>query len=118
MPTISPVVHARKTGYYEVLLWEGIATGDTIVPAVLENLPLSLSVQAVAGTAGGATVVMNGSLISGAATLYGLDDLSSIEISFTASGGTEVAGRPLSVAPGISGGTGDDWDVYLLVRYA
>jgi hypothetical protein len=74
-------------------------------------------VEVTANTAGGMTVSLTGSHVSGQVGAS-LTDGAGNAISFTASGAAQLSRSPLFIIPQVSGGTGADWDVRLLVRYA
>lgn len=96
------------------LIWEGAATGDTLVPfAVAQQYGLAASVQAV-GTFGGATVKLQ---VSNDGTNWvDASDVLGNAVSMTAMGYFELSLSGAYIRPAISGGTGDDIDVIVVLR--
>lgn len=113
MATVSPVRSSPAPNVSKVL-WEALATGDTInadLPSGTE--PLLSSVQAT-GTFGGATVTLTG--LNDGINYVTLKDPSGTDISFTAAGAFEFGTAMVYIKPAISGGTGDDVDVSVSYR--
>ncbi len=112
MATINPV-RSSPGGAASKILWEGMATGDTITPDLPSRSEPVGSVQ-VTGTFGGATVTLQGS--NDGTNYVTLKDLSGADISFTTAGLAYFDGRTLYIRPGISGGSSDDVDVTVIYR--
>lgn len=113
MATVSPVRSSPAPNVAKVL-WEALATGDTInadLPSGTE--PVLGSVQ-FTGTFGGATVTLTGS--NDGTNFVTLSDPSGTAISTASAGAFEFATTMLYVKPGISGGTGDDVDCTVVMR--
>lgn len=113
MATVNPV-RSSPAHNVEKVLWEGIATGDTIT----EDLPGSLSpafgsVQ-ITGTFGGATVTLTGS--NDGTNFVTLKDKAGTAISMTSAGAAEFSTAMVYLKPGITGGTSDDVDVTVSFR--
>jgi hypothetical protein len=113
MATISPEISRTIAGIPRVI-WEELATGDTVNPLpIREQWGLAASVQ-ISGTFGGATVVLQHS--NDGVTWFTASDLRGAEVSFTAAGIAEISLSSAYIRPGISGGTGDDIDVVVVLR--
>ena len=113
MATITPTP-SRPVSGVEKQLWETITEADTAASVLTSGTtPAISSVQAV-GTFGSATVVMQGS--NDGTNWINLDDTTGTEIAFTAAGGAEFSSSYLYLRPSISGGTGQDIDVHLVMR--
>lgn len=113
MATINPSRSSANVGI-DVIQWEACATGDTIVadqPAGLS--PLTGCVQAT-GTFGGATVTLTGS--NDGTNYVTLTDTTGADISLTAADLVEFSTACRYIKPGISGGSGDDVDVTVVLR--
>ena len=113
MATITPTFDTTITGVPR-LIWEELATGDTVVShTVTQQYGLAAAVQAV-GTFGGATVVLQ---VSNDGTNWATaKDVQGTDVSLTATGYFEVSLSAAYIRPAISGGTGDDVDVIVVLR--
>lgn len=113
MATVSPVLNRTAEGV-PYLLWENVATGDTLNPyAVNARLGLDASVQ-LAGTFGGATVKLQQS--NDNATYFDMKDTGGTTISATAAAIFNFSSAAVYLRPAITGGTGDAVDIYLVLR--
>lgn len=113
MATVSPVLLRTAEGV-PYILWENIATGDTLTAyAVQGRLALNASVQ-FAGTFGGATAKLQTS--NDGTTYADIKDVHGTTVSSTAAGQFEFSRSAIYLRPAISGGTGDAVDVYLVLR--
>jgi hypothetical protein len=113
MATITPTINTAILGVPR-LIWEEAATGDTIIPFVLtQQYGLAASVQVV-GTFGGATVVLQ---VSNDGTNWvTARDIDGVGVTFTSTGYAEVSLSAAYIRPAISGGTGNDLDVIVVLR--
>lgn len=113
MATVNPVRSSANVGI-DVILWEACATGDTInADQPTRMSPLAGSVQ-FTGTFGGATVTLTGS--NDGTNFVTLTDPTGSDISVTSAGMVEFSTSCRYIKPGISGGTGDDVDVTVVLR--
>lgn len=113
MPTITPSLAPTSEGVPRVL-WEGMASGDTIlVWAVREQHGLAGSVQ-ISGTFGGATVTMQVS--NDSTTWFTAKDVNYNDISVTENALFEFSNSAAYIRFAISGGTSDDVDAYVVFR--
>lgn len=113
MATITPEISTAIPGVPRVI-WEEAATGDTLSPFVLtQQYGLAASVQVV-GTFGGATAKLQ---VSNDGTNWAdvLDPLGAA-VSLTATGYFELSLSGAYIRPAISGGTGDDLDIIVVLR--
>jgi hypothetical protein len=96
------------------VIWEGVATGDTITPFILrQQYGLAASVQVV-GDFGGATLVLQ---VSNDGTNWvTARDMFGAAVSFTATGYAELTLSAAYIRPSVSGGTEDDIDVIVVLR--
>jgi hypothetical protein len=118
MPTITPGYDTALNSQPR-LIWEGIATGDTIVAAPLTAASGVLGAVQVTGAFGGATVTLECS--NDGATWYPVNNRetasgSHAAISFTSAGFAEFYTAAALVRPAITGGTDDDVDVVVVLR--
>ena len=114
MATVSPARQSGAPANMQIILWEALATGDTVVAAEPQGLSgLAGSVQ-FTGTFGGATVTLTGS--NDGANFVTLEDVNGDAVSVTAAGLIDFATACRYIKPGISGGTGDDIDVTVVLR--
>jgi hypothetical protein len=114
MATVSPACQSGTPANMQVILWEALATGDTINAAEPQGLSgLAGSVQ-FTGTFGGATITLTGS--NDGTNFVTLEDTNGEAISVTAAGLVDFATACRYIKPGISGGTGDDVDVTVVLR--
>lgn len=112
MATVSPVIDLSLP--VPRVVWEEAATGDTLESYVLEQqYGIAAAVQ-ISGTFGGATAAMEVS--NDGSTWFALKDLYGFNVSATANALFEISTSALYIRPAISGGTGDDIDVVMLVR--
>jgi hypothetical protein len=113
MATVSPVLSRTAEGI-PYLLWENVATGDTITAyAVHGRLATNASVQ-FTGTFGGATVKLQTS--NDGTTYADIKDVHGTTVSATAAGQFEFSRSAVYLRPAISGGTSDAVDIYLVLR--
>jgi hypothetical protein len=96
------------------VIWEGVATGDTITPFILrQQYGLAASIQVV-GTFGGATVTIQ---VSNDGTNWvTVRDMFAASISFLSAGYAEVTLSAAYIRPNVTGGTGDDLDIIMVLR--
>jgi hypothetical protein len=113
MTTITPRLDNTVTGVPRVI-WEEAATGDTMNPlTVTQQYGLAASVQVV-GTFGGATVSLQ---VSNDGVNWDLArDVLGNAISLTTTGYFEFSLSAAYIRPAISGGSGNDVDVILVLR--
>jgi hypothetical protein len=114
MPTITPALNIAVTNVPRVI-WEGVVTGDTLLPLRLEQqYGLAASVQAV-GTFGGATI---GLQVSNDGTNWATaKDLTGNNVSMTAATGYfEISLSGAYIRPTIAGGSGNDIDIIVVLR--
>jgi len=113
MATVTPVVKRTAEGVPYVL-WEAVATGDTINKFALpEQWGLAGSIQ-ISGTFGGATVKLQHS--NDGTTWFDAKDLQATDVSATANAIFEVSISSAYFRIASSGGSGDDVDVILVLR--
>jgi len=113
MATITPVVNTDVRNVPRII-WEELATGDTIeFFQVNGQWGLAASIQ-VTGTFGGATVTLQHS--NDGVTWFTAKDMQNSNILFTGNGIAEFSLSSAYFRPGISGGTGDDVDVVIVSR--
>jgi len=113
MATVSPVLSRTAEGV-PYLLWENVATGDTLQPyAVHARLGLDASVQ-FAGTFGSATVKLQQS--NDNAAYFDMKDTAGTTVSATAAALFNFSSAAVYLRPAITGGTGDAVDIYLVLR--
>ena len=113
MATVSPVLN-RTAESIPYLLWENVATGDTLNPyAVNARLGLDAAVQ-FAGTFGGATVKLQVS--NDNTTYFDVKDTGGTTISATAAAIFNFSSAAIYFRPAITGGTADAVDIYLVLR--
>jgi len=115
MATVTPVVDTTIPGVPRVI-WEEAATGDTLEPFLLsQQYGLSASIQVV-GTFGGATAKLQ---VSNDGTNWAdVQDLLGTAVSLTAAGYFELSVSGAYIRPAVSGGTGDDLDIIVVLRGA
>lgn len=113
MATVTPTIDTTVTGVPR-LIWEEAATGDTLVPfTITQQYGLAASVQVV-GTFGGATAKLQ---VSNDGTNWAdASDVLGNPIELTATGYFEFSLSAAYIRPAISGGTGDDLDVIVVLR--
>lgn len=115
MATVTPAIQSWSPSQGKTVLWEACATGDTIEAYNPVGKEAAFATVQAFGTWGGATLVLQGSN-DGGTTWAAIDDMNGTAVSFTANGyaGIRTAFNALRVA--MSGGTGDDVDVWLSLR--
>lgn len=113
MATVTPAVNGTIAGVPRVI-WEGIVTGDTILPFTLtQQYGLAASVQVV-GTFGGATVTLQ---VSNDGTNWAsVSDVQGTAVSLTSTGYFELSLSGAYIRPAVSGGSGNDIDVIVVLR--
>lgn len=94
--------------------WVGLSTGDTASPLTIGGTKGAVGAVQVAGTFGGATVTLEVS--NDGANWVTLKDLSGNDISLTADGLVDFSTGALQMRPAISGGSGDDVTVTVVLR--
>ena len=95
-------------------LWETLTTADTASPVKVQNMQGLAGAVQVTGTFGSATVVLQ---VSNDGTNYvTLSDSTGAAISLTAAGMREFSTAARFLRPSVSGGTGDDLDVIVVLR--
>jgi hypothetical protein len=113
MATVAPVLSRTAEGV-PYLLWENIATGDTVLPyAVQGRLGLNAAVQ-FAGTFGGATAKLQVS--NDGTTFADIKDVHGTTVSATSAAHFEIGRSSIYFRPSVTGGTSDAVDVYLVLR--
>ena len=96
------------------LTWETLTEADTCEEYLAGGTePLICSVQVI-GTFGSATVIMQGS--NDLVNWVGLSDLQGDAISLTAAGAAEFSTGMLYLRASASGGTGQDLDIFVVMR--
>ena len=116
MATVSPAFDFVQAQAAKVprITWAGLSTGDTI-----ESFPIATQ-AAIAGTAqfrgtfGSATVKLQAS--NDGVTFFDMKDRTGATISATAAAFFEFTTAAMYLRPTISGGTGDDVDMLILLR--
>lgn len=99
----------------ELWTYDNLDTADTS-PAVIQaggQLPVAGCIQAI-GTFGGGTVVLQGS--NDNINWVTIKDLTGVDVSLTSAGGAEFSTSFIYLRPLITGGTGDDVDVFIVLR--
>jgi len=113
MATVSPVLSNAIPNVPRVI-WEALATGDTVNEFTSrQQYGLAASVQ-IAGTFGGATVTLQHS--NDGTTWFTTKDIFGNDVEVTAAGIFELSLSSVYLRPAIRGGTGDDVDVVLVLR--
>jgi hypothetical protein len=116
MATVTPAFDFVQAQAAKVprVTWEELATGDTIVSfPVAAQAAVAGAVQ-FKGTFGGATVGLQAS--NDGTTFFDIKDLGGSAISTTAAALFEFTTAAMYLRPVISGGTGDDVDVVVVLR--
>lgn len=101
-------------GSAKVVTWFEVATGETAPTYTLQGTSGLLGSVQMAGTWGGATIVLQGS--NDGINWVTLKDPSGTDISLTANGAFEFGTAMLYMRPSPSGGSGDDVDVIVALR--
>lgn len=94
--------------------WAGLSTGDTASPLTIGGTMGAVGAVQVAGTFGGATVTLQAS--NDGTNWVTVKSLLGLDVSLTAAGLAEFSTGALYIRPAISGGTGDDVDVTVVLR--
>jgi len=114
MATISPVDASLGPGL-ETVTWSTLTENDTAASYEPGSLkPLAGSIQ-VTGTFGGSTVVLQGS--NDNTNFVDLNDTNGTAISLTAAGAAEFSTAMAYIRPSASGGTSQDLDIVISMRY-
>lgn len=116
MATVSPVYSSVQAQGENVprIIWEELATGDTVVAAAIPyQAAVAGSVQIV-GTFGGATVKLQVS--NDGSTFFDMKDLTATALEATSASFFEFTTAAVYLRPAISGGAGDDVDVIVCLR--
>lgn len=96
------------------LLWEALATGDTVGAYKTKGAEGVIGSVQATGTFGGATITLTGS--NDGTNFVALSDTQGTAIGLAAAGAAEFNTSMKYIKPGISGGTGDDVDVTIVLR--
>jgi hypothetical protein len=113
MSTISPAL-LRTTEGVPYIIWEGVATGDTVAGfPVSGRLGVSAAVQ-FSGTFGGATAKLQASLDN--TTYSDMKDIHGTAVSATAAGLFDISTSAVYLRPSVAGGTEDAVDIILVLR--
>ena len=116
MATVSPVYSSVQAQGENVprIIWEELATGDTVVAAAIPyQAAVAGSVQIV-GTFGGATVKLQVS--NDGSTFFDMKDLSALAITATSAALFEFTTAAVYLRPSVSGGTANAIDVTVCLR--
>lgn len=116
MATVSPAFDfvAAQAAKVPRVTWEALATGDTIVALPIAAQAAIAGAVQFKGTFGGATVSLQVS--NDGTTFYDMDDLGGTAVSATAAALFEFTTAAMYLRPAITGGTGDDVDVVVVLR--
>jgi hypothetical protein len=113
MSTITPALLRTPEGVPYVL-WEGVATGDTVVGfPVRDRLGMNAAVQ-FRGSFGGATTKLQVSLDN--TTYADMKDIHGVAVSATAAGVFDISTSAIYLRPSVTGGTEDAVDIILVLR--
>ena len=113
MATITPHLDTTIPGVPR-LIWEGAATGDTLTPFIVtQQYGIAASVQVV-GTFGGATVTLQAS--NDGTNWVDAKDVLGDTVTLTTTGYFELSLSAAYIRPAISGGSGNDIDVIVVLR--
>jgi len=113
MATVTPTFNNSVTGVPRVI-WEALATGDTVEAfTLLQQYGLAASVQ-ISGTFGGATVTLQHS--NDGDTWFTAKDMFESDVTATTNAIFELSLSSVYFKVNISGGSGDDVDVILVLR--
>lgn len=112
MPVISPsLLSVQRIPY---LLWDNASSADTFTPHVVQaRLGTDAAVQ-FAGTFGGATVKLQGSIDG--VNFVDLKDKSGTLISATSGAMFTFDTSAIYIRPSVTGGTGDSIDILVVLR--
>jgi len=110
--TVTP---SRPVSGVRLWTYDNLDTADSSPPKINPGgtEPIAGCIQAV-GTFGGGTVALQGS--NDGTNWVNLKDFTGTEIGLTAAGGADFTTSFLYIRPIITGGSGDDVDVYVLLR--
>ena len=112
-----PLVITSSTPASGVLLWEynNLDTADTTPASIRANGTTTIigSIQAV-GTFGSGTVKLQGS--NDGTNWADLDDTQGTAVGLAAAGAAEFSTGMVYIRPLVTGGTGDDLDVFISLR--
>lgn len=115
MATIAPTVSVN--GEVVTLTWSGVSTTTdtpTAYGPITKGKGARFASATIGGTFGGATAVLQGSNDN---TTYGtLTDLAGNAVSATAAKFQEFSSSALYLKPAVTGGTGDNVDIVVLMR--
>ena len=116
MATVSPAFDFVQAQAAKVprVTWEALATGDTIVGLPVASQAAIAGAVQFKGTFGGATIGLQSS--NDGTTYFDVKDLGGTVISATAAAMFEFTIAAMYIRPVISGGTGDDIDVVMILR--
>ena len=116
MATVSPVFDFVTTQSSKTprITWADASTGDTIEPFSVDAQTAIAGAVQFAGTFGGATVKLQVS--NDGTTYFDMRDLGGTTISATAAALFEFTTAAAYVRPAVSGGSGDDIDVIMVLR--
>jgi hypothetical protein len=113
MSTISPALLRTPEGVPYVI-WEGVATGDTVVGfPVSGRLGTSAAVQ-FRGSFGGATAKLQVSLDD--TTYADMKDIHGVAVTASAAGFFDISTSAIYLRPSVAGGTEDAVDIILVLR--
>lgn len=105
-----PVIGAQLKNRVQVL-WEALATGDTITAYEPPFALAAGSITFTPTTAGGATLTFEAS--DDGVSWLAMNDIEGTPISHTAAGRAEITCSARFIRPAIAGGTSDDWNIYM-----
>ncbi len=108
------VTHTHPVSEVFVWSYDNLDTLDTAPASITIGGAMKHGSISATGTFGGGTVALQGS--NDGTTWFSLADLGGTAIALTAAGGSEFRTTTLYVRPIITGGTGDDVDVLVLLR--
>lgn len=116
MATVSPVFDFVPTQSSKTprITWTDASTGDTLEPFSVDAQTAIAGAVQFSGTFGGATAKLQVS--NDGVTYFDMRDLGGTTISATAAAMFEFTTAAAYVRPTISGGTGDDVDVIVVLR--
>lgn len=113
MPTVSPSLNTSVADNPRVI-WEALATGDTINPFVMsQQYGLAASIQ-ISGTFGGATVKVQ--ISNDNVSYYDMEDVTGTPVSTTSGGLYEVSTAAVYIKPVVTSGSANDIDVIIAFR--
>lgn len=116
MATISPVDSViRSNSGLNIVTWKTLTESDTAAAYSPNSLEPIVGCVQVIGTFGGATVILQGS--NDGTNWVGLKDTSGTAISLTAAGAAEFSTAMVYIRPSASGGSSQDLDIIVSLRY-